>query len=208
MSRFPRPEAEITALAGTLVAGLTAGHEVFPSPPVSTERLMELRATYLEAQNQVVAAEAMTGQALESKDARLAELVKAMKTDLRYAEQTARRDEELLKTLGWGGRRVRSPQPAPGQTRLLVVEELDGESVTLRWKAPTDGGKVLAYRILRREYPAGAWAQIAMAVVCEATLEDQPRGSVCEYRVVAVNRAGEGEPSNTVVVVLPQDKRM
>ena len=34
------------------------------------------------------------------------------------------------------------------------------------------------------------------------TLVDQPRGKELEYRAVAVNKAGDGEPSNTVMAVL------
>ena len=35
-----------------------------------------------------------------------------------------------------------------------------------------------------------------------ATLVDQPEKIKLEYRVIAVNKAGEGQPSNTVMVVL------
>lgn len=36
----------------------------------------------------------------------------------------------------------------------------------------------------------------------EVTLSDQERGKEWEYRVIAVNKSGEGEPSNTVMAVL------
>ncbi len=36
----------------------------------------------------------------------------------------------------------------------------------------------------------------------ENTLANQERGKEWEYRVFAVNKAGEGEPSNTVMTVL------
>ena len=41
-----------------------------------------------------------------------------------------------------------------------------------------------------------------MALETEATLNNQERGKQLEYRVVAVNKAGESEPSNTTAVVL------
>ena len=34
------------------------------------------------------------------------------------------------------------------------------------------------------------------------TLSEQERGKEWEYKVIAVNKAGEGEPSNTVMAVL------
>ncbi len=41
-----------------------------------------------------------------------------------------------------------------------------------------------------------------MAIESEITLSGQERGKEWEYRVIAVNKAGEGTPSNTVMVVL------
>ena len=35
-----------------------------------------------------------------------------------------------------------------------------------------------------------------------ATLVDQPKGKELEYRIIAINKSGEGSPSNTVMVVL------
>lgn len=59
-----------------------------------------------------------------------------------------------------------------------------------------------AYKVMRRERPEGSWEDAATAVVSEATLVEQPRGKELEYRIIAVNKAGEGEPSNTAMVVL------
>ena len=55
---------------------------------------------------------------------------------------------------------------------------------------------------MRCERPAGAWEEVAAAVISEATLVEQPRGKELEYRIVTVNKASDGEASNTVMVVL------
>jgi len=48
----------------------------------------------------------------------------------------------------------------------------------------------------------GSSLDVATAVITEATLVEQPKTKEFEYRIVAVNKAGEGEPSNTEMVVL------
>ena len=69
-------------------------------------------------------------------------------------------------------------------------------------KAPADGGAPSAYKVIRRERPDGPWEDVATAVITEATLVEQPKEKELEYRIIAVNKAGEGEPSNTEMVVL------
>ena len=56
--------------------------------------------------------------------------------------------------------------------------------------------------IERRKRLSGPWADVGMAIESEITLSNQERGKEWEYRVIAVNKAGEGTPSNTVMAVL------
>jgi hypothetical protein len=91
---------------------------------------------------------------------------------------------------------------SPGQSRLLESPKQGEGWVFLDWKAPADGGDVSAYKVMRRERPEDAWAEVATTVISEATLVEQPRSKELEYRIIAVNKSGDGEPSNTVMVVL------
>jgi hypothetical protein len=104
--------------------------------------------------------------------------------------------------IGWNGRKEKTAIAVPVQPRLLEVPKRGEGWVFLDWKSPADGGKPKAYKVKRIEQPAGAWQEVATAIDSEATLIEQPRSKELEYRVVAVNKSGDGEPSNTVMVVL------
>jgi len=148
------------------------------------------------------AAEAAAKQAFTDKELAFQNLTDKMKEDLRYAEATVNMDDDKLQLIGWGGRKAPEALQPPGQARLLEAPR-EGEGwIFLDWKAPSEGGQVASYRIERRERPAGAWTIAGMALETETTLHDQTRGVEWEYRVIAVNKAGEGEASNTVMVVL------
>jgi hypothetical protein len=157
---------------------------------------------YTASKNAMIAAVAAAEAATAGKDDALEMLVEAMKSDLRYAENTVNYDDTQLKLIGWAGRSSGTPLQVPGQSRLLEASKQGEGWVFLDWKAPANGGKPAAYRVLRRERPAGLWEEVATAVESEATLVEQPRAKEMEYRVVAVNKSGDGEPSNTVMVVL------
>lgn len=202
MATFPKAESEVATLASTVGVGLAGHTDVYPEPPVAVTALANLSQAYAGAYNAAIAAQAAAEQATRNKEAALAALIEGLKTDLRYAENTVEYDNEKLMLIGWSGRRPKTPVPPPGQTLLLTVVQQGEGSVSFNWKSPINGGKPSAYKVLRRERPAGPWQEVATAVVCGADLTDQPRGKEYEFRIVAVNKAGEGEPSNTVLVVL------
>ena len=202
MARFPKAEAEIVALGQAMESGLADNAAVYPAPPVVPVDLMALINTYTTAKNAAIAAQAAAEDATTSKDEALEDLADAMKSDIRYAENTVDFDDDKLKLIGWAGRKAATPLAPPGQARLLEAPKQGEGWVFLDWKAPIDGGAPAAYKVMRRERPDGAWEEVATAVISEATLVEQPRGKELEYRIIAVNKAGEGESSNTAMVVL------
>ena len=202
MARFPRTEAEVIALAEAMITGLTANAVLYPAPPVAVLDLTAAKTAYITALNAAIAAAAAAEAATTSKDDVLEDLVDAMKSDIRYAENTVDFDDDKLKLIGWAGKKAPTPLAVPGQARLLEAPRQGDGWVFLDWKAPIDGGAPSAYKVTRRERPAGAWEDVATAVITEATLVEQPKGKELEYRIIAVNKAGDGEPSNTEMVVL------
>ena len=202
MARFPRTEPEVVALAEAMITGLTTNAVVYPAPPVAVLDLTAAKTAYITALNVAIAAAAAAEAATTDKDEKLDDLIDAMKSDIRYAENTVDFDDDKLKLIGWAGKKAPTPLAIPGQTRLLEAPRQGDGWVFLDWKAPIDGGAPSAYKVTRRERPAGAWEDVATAVITEATLVEQPKGKELEYRIIAVNKAGEGEPSNTEMVVL------
>ncbi len=60
MARFPRTEAEVIALAQSMVSGLTDSAPVYAAPPVAPTDLGTLVSAYTTAKNAVIAAAADT----------------------------------------------------------------------------------------------------------------------------------------------------
>jgi hypothetical protein len=185
-----------------MMTGLAANVAIYAAPPVSIADLGTALAAYMTAKNDSVAAQAAAEQATADKDAALQTMVDGMKADLRYAENTVDFDDDKLKLIGWGGRKANTSLEAPGQARTLEAPRQGEGWIFLDWKAPSDGGRVAAYKIQRRTRPEGPWSDAGMAIESEITLSEQTRGVELEYRVSAVNKTGEGLASNTVMAVL------
>jgi hypothetical protein len=199
MAQFPSRQAEILTLAQAVVAGLRANSALFPAPPVSAATLRANLKSFIAANDEAAAARVAAEQASATKAARLQTLVTDLKTILRYAEYTAYGDKSKLSRLGWGRRPARNTPLLPGAVRSLTIPERGNGWVVLRWKAPADGGAVASYKVERRERPDGEWTLISVAAKPGPTLDTPERGKEWEYRIIAVNRAGVGAPSKTVL---------
>ena len=204
MARFPLSEAEIVVLARLVIEGLREHPDEFPNPPAPPDQLEGALIEFQGAEAAQVAAKAQRVLATAAKHRARFNLVDLLKSDLRYAENHARGDHVKLKNLGWGGRRPRhASRGRPGQVLSLTVVRETGDSVFLAWKPPVDGGPVMAYTVQRRDRAAGEpWTDVAMSLAEEIALRGQPTGVELEYRVIAVNKAGAGGPSNTMSAVL------
>ena len=201
MARFPNREPEIMVLAQDMATGFKANPDVFPNPPYGMDELAQWIADYTAARDANGLAQAKASEALAQKQHALETLTDGMKGLLRYAETRADNDQQLA-LVGWSGRSAPAALQAPGQPRLLEVARQGEGWVSIDWKPALDGGKPAAYNVQRRQLPDGACALSAMAIDAEATLTDQPRGLALEFRVLAVNRAGTSEASNTVTASL------
>lgn len=202
MPRFPIKEAEILELARRMIAGIKDHPEAFPAPVVPLERMERELADAEQGLVNRTQAEAAAREATKDAERRFKALKQSMSVNLRYAEIQARKDPRMLHAVGWGPRRPRRPMQAPGEVRSLrIVEELE-TVIVLSWKKPLDGGRVAGYRVQRRRPGHGGWEVVRTGTATRAVLDHQERGVELEYRVLAVNKAGDGRPSSTVRAVL------
>jgi len=199
--RYPRTESEFAALALRVAEGLAQHPEDFPNPPVSAADLKAKWEVFNAADTATVAAkDAYLGQHAVKDDA-FEDMEDATKADLRYAEVAVRDRPEKLTALGWRPRRDGSPLEPPGETRDISIVSEGDTWVILRWNPPVDGGAPGFYRIQRKR-EGSPWEDAATSTETEHLVSNQPRGVDLLYRVIAVNKAGAGQPSATVTVVL------
>jgi hypothetical protein len=202
--RFPYREPEILRLATDIAAGLAANPEEFPAAPYSPEDLEKALGVHDDNREAQRMSRAAAMQATAAKGESLETIADMSKSVLRYAENHTRGDDGTLRLLGWGRRRPRTQWATepPGQALTLEIIREGPTWVYLDWKEPMDGGQVAAYRVQRRKREAGEWTDVGTSVDSEITLNAQDTGVEFEYRVIAVNSAGEGPASNMVRAVL------
>ena len=83
--------------------------------------------------------------------------------------------------------------------------DFDNKSVTLKWDKPKDdGGRPITHYIIQKKDKFGGWfdALITDDKNCHATIDDLEarvpglsEGKWYQFRVIAVNKAGESDPS-------------
>lgn len=206
MPRFPQSELEIVTLAATMEDGFVAHAADFPNANVMA--LGTKAATFNTAKTAQLDAAAAAMVATEAKNTAMAALEEEMRDQLKQAEVDTGNDPVKLAYIGWAPRADAAAVELPGQVRNLEAVVQGAGTLFLDWKAPAmaTGGPVRTYVIEKRVADGagvfGSWQQVGIAIESETLLTGQERGPQLEYRVVAVNTAGQGAASNTVAVVL------
>ena len=98
---------------------------------------------------------------------------------------------------------------APGAARKLQIESLDRYSVTLAWQRPEfDGGSpITGYYVERRQGYSNRWGRVNRNPVGTPmiTIQDLVEGDEYEFRIVAENEAGVGQPSASTGMFTARD---
>ena len=205
MPTFPTKPADVLTLVKTMATGLSVHPEIFPNPPYSPDDLNTEAENYRAKHEANIEAQAHAEETREAEKAALERMKTKAKAVVAFAIHTTHEEREL-NLVGWSNRSTPTPTPPPEQPDSLQSPRYGDGTVYLSWAAPNGGGKVQAYRIQRREIhtdgPDTDWVDSGMSVIAEATLTNQPKSLMLEYRVIAVNLAGESDPSNVVSLTM------
>ncbi len=205
MPSFPKKEAQIYTLANQMIAGYKAHAADFPS--TSWISLSFRRVWYENARGNQLAAHSQLQLATQSKRQSLNSLKRLMKNYLEKSEVDIAVNPEKLSLIGWSPRQQPQPIETPGQPVNLHPDCEGPGTIRLIWDSPTGDSPIRNYVIEKRIYLEdngrfGPWQIAGTSFDNETNLKNQPTGIQLEYRVKAVNTAGESPYSNTVAVVL------
>lgn len=200
MARFPTDEKGILAQARRTNTGLQNNPTTFPNPPEAPADVKKDIDAYDAKDAEIQAAQALLTRLFEEKSEIVQRVARKTKDNIAYGEIVAKGDNAILEEISWSTRAAPKELQKPGQCRNFeIISQGDGWFV-VDWKEPKDGGKPASYIVLRSEDGGQNWVEVKTAVVSEATLVNQPSGKKLIYQVVAINRAGQGMPSNIVTI--------
>ncbi len=200
---FPKKETEMVYLAVRMINGYFAHTLDFPS--VNRMTLYFRYRDYNDARTALFNKKTKAHLAAVRKERRFTELCEIMKKDLRLSEVDTRNNPEKLSFIGWGVKSNPLPAEIPAQPINLRIGTIKETAVQLKWDRPLRG-IVRNYIIQRRQKQTSGnfsqWLLIAASYKTQITLSNQPKGINLEYRVKAVNTAGQSQSSNTVSNIL------
>jgi hypothetical protein len=203
---FPTTEPQIVALANRMLCGYFWHAADFPHVPnIFRLKLLIIYNKYTSAQKTMVKAFAALRIATKAKNNSLQVLKKVMKQSLQKSQVDVAANPEKLKLIGWGLRDNPHQVQPPGQPTNLQIIAKDNQMIKLKWDSPTSGQRVRNFVIERRQQNDDGisdWRIYRISYGTQISLTNQLVGVHLEYRVKAVNIAGQSSPSNIAAIVL------
>ncbi|MFY9234185.1 MAG: fibronectin type III domain-containing protein [Fimbriimonadaceae bacterium] len=211
--RFPTRKPDIDALTNAILAGIAANPIDYPSgpgQPFNTANLTNFNNTKNTAKNTRQQEEGQFRVAVTAENGSYDVVTDEVRRFVNLAIAVHGIKSPKLLLIGWAPL-AEGESFVPGQPRALEAV-IQGQTDTfLDWKSPAPAagkGEVSHYRIERRIRTLqgqqtedwGAWQ--ATAIETEIVLSGLERGVEYDFRVIAVNVAGDSAPSNTVTLVL------
>jgi hypothetical protein len=200
---FPKGEAQIITLCDRMLSGYSQHWADFPK--VKGHKLSVRRSSYATAKKLLVETRSRLKIETKATNEKLLELKKVMKNCLRKSMVDVAANPEKLKLIGWGLRDNPQQVQPPGQPTNLQIITKDNRMIKLKWDLPTDGQRVRNFVLERRRQNGDEisdWQIHCISYQTQINLTNQPIGVHLEYRVKAVNIAGQSSPSNIAAIVL------
>lgn len=107
---------------------------------------------------------------------------------------------------------AKNPFDKPGPPINVKVGEVTKSSIELSWMPPvSDGGApITGYKIERRNPKTMKWISVdnlgRVSSQCNVTIPGLKEGNEYEFRVIATNAAGDGEPSASTPLIVAKNK--
>lgn len=104
---------------------------------------------------------------------------------------------------------AKNPFDEPGKPENVRATDWDKDHVDLAWTPPAnDGGSPLTGYVVEKKDKYGQWEKAleVPADQCKATVPDLIEGQGYEFRVRAVNKGGQGEPSDATPTIIAKPR--
>uniref|UniRef100_A0A0R3RN22 Titin n=1 Tax=Elaeophora elaphi TaxID=1147741 RepID=A0A0R3RN22_9BILA len=93
---------------------------------------------------------------------------------------------------------AKNPYDVPGKVNKPEIVDWDKDHVDLQWKSPDDGGSPVEEYVVEMKDEHGKWIEAMRIPGSEtsARVGNLKEGEEYQFRIIAKNKAGYGEPSN------------